>query len=97
MKQVLSLTILFCGLVFAAAAHALPDEYLQKDYDTCMGGEPTTKDPLRAQFCQCVREDMRSWTADQYAAVATEAQKSTAPPPAVAALAQKCMAQVQHM
>jgi hypothetical protein len=88
--------LILAGLcLFAAAAHAeqMPDNLLQKDYDNCMGGE---KDPQREQYCECVRNGMRSWTVDEYGNVATEAKNSSATPAAVEALAKSCLAQIFH-
>jgi len=94
MKNALCLLVFgFCALANAAHAEAIPEPYLQKEYDSCMGGD---KDPQRAQYCECVRNGMRSWTVDQYGAVATEAKEGKGTPDQVAALAKTCIAQVLH-
>ena len=77
-------------------AEAVPAEALDKDYEACLGGEAAAQDPQRAEYCGCVRDGMRGWDTDTYAAVAQQAQTATAaaPPQALADLAKGCIAKV---
>lgn len=86
----------FCCMAGVAHAELMPDEYLQKDYDNCMGGQTAHTDPQRGQYCECVRNGMRQWTVDEYGAIATEAKDTKGTPDQVAALAKTCISQALH-
>ncbi len=87
---------LFCVLMMIAApAYAeLPEEALNKDYQACMGGD---NDPERAEYCGCIRDQMRGWDLATYQALATQeaGAASGAPiPEKISDLAKTCMAKV---
>jgi hypothetical protein len=98
------MTLAFLGCVMAAPALAddtpMPDEYLQKDYENCMGGETPQSSPERAQYCQCIRDGMRHWTVDQYGSAATQLAQSQgkggSEPSSVLGLAKSCMQKALH-
>jgi hypothetical protein len=100
MIRVVLLLVLGLALL-PLSAKAMPDEYLQKDYENCMGGQSEQQVPDRAQYCVCVRDGLRQWTIDDYGAIATEAQQkqgqANAPVPVqVAALAKSCIDKILH-
>lgn len=75
------LRCIFLSLILtlaAATAHAeaIPEYALEKDFQNCMGGESPQKDPQRAEYCNCVRDGMRSWSLDEYGAIATQESKN---------------------
>ena len=74
MKNFCALTVVFVLAILPYAAHAeqIPDYVLQRDYETCMGGENPQQDIQRSQYCSCVRNGMRSWDADAYASLLLE-------------------------
>jgi hypothetical protein len=73
-----TLLILLCMGAFISAAHAdtVPEYALDKDFTACMGGETPQKDPQRAQYCNCVRDSMKSWSVQEYEQVASEGAKA---------------------
>lgn len=81
----------------SARAEAIPEYALDKDYQNCMGGDTAEKEPERAQYCNCIRDSMRSWDLDTYGAVAMEQSKSSnaqKTPQKIEDLARACIAKV---
>ena len=97
MYRSLLLAIVATGILIAAAqADPVPAAALDADYQACLGGLPAQADAQRVAYCGCVRDGMSGWDSSTYAAVAQQAQTATAsaPPAALASLAQGCIAKV---
>ncbi len=95
----LRIACLFLLLIFTASAHAepIPEFALDKDFENCMGGETAQKNPQRAAYCNCVKNEMRNWDLETYGALATEQSKAGNAqqiPKKIDDLAQGCIAKV---
>jgi hypothetical protein len=82
----------------ASAAHAgpIPEYMLQKDYENCLGGQTPQQDPERAQYCSCIRNGMRGWSEETYAALLIEQARTQTLPPQIEALGKACVEKVMH-
>ena len=86
----------FCWIAALAHAEALPPEVLNSEYQNCMGGESNAKAPMRANYCACVIDKMKSWTMEESLGLAQQIQGSQQPPDKIAALAKSCIDQVMR-
>lgn len=90
---IFALTVLL--ITTAAQAETVPEYALDRDYTSCMGGETAQKDPQRNEYCNCVRDGMRSWDLETYSSVAMEQSKSQNQPTAkIEELAKGCISKI---
>jgi hypothetical protein len=85
------------GCSFVAHAEVLPGYVLDKEFEACMGGTTMQQDPQRGQYCDCVRDSMRTMDVDSYAQAATEQSKAADPSKPTAkiqAIAEACLNKV---
>jgi len=94
MGKISFIAFLLALAALPARAEPIPDYVLNKDYENCVGTEASDKD--KVAYCQCVRDTMKkSWSLDDYGALAEEAIKNPKEPPArLQALAQACAEKV---
>jgi hypothetical protein len=81
----------------ALRAEPVPEDMLDHDYTACMGGETATTDSERNAYCNCVRDQMRTWDTDAYASLAMEqsrAQTGDQIPQKITDMAKYCIAKV---
>jgi hypothetical protein len=73
-----ALTVFVCLIVFVPAAYAesVPPTEMDTLTKNCMGGETPQQNPDRARYCQCMRDSMSSWSAEDFKEVAAESAKA---------------------
>ena len=76
MKKALTVFLCFLAFVSAAQAEPVPAYMLNKDFESCMGGESAQQDPERNQECNCLRDTMKGWTLDEYEGLLLEEAKT---------------------
>ncbi len=76
MKKIL--TFLFCLGAFIPAAHAenVPESERDALVKSCMGGESPQQDPQRAEYCNCMRDSTKDWSAEDFKQTADESAKA---------------------
>ena len=99
MKTTVATFALLFLTAFPAFAEAIPgyDAILQKDYNECMNGSTAQQDPQRNMYCNCVRDNMRTWTLDANGDViieGTKASNATEVQDKVQVIAKACIAKI---
>src|SRR6185312_6496341 len=77
-----------------AQAEPIPENVLNKDYVSCMGGQTASENRDRAQYCMCIRDNMKDWDLETYAKLAQQQSKMANPqdvPEKIQELARQCM------
>lgn len=97
MKFVFLLIALVCALAAIPANATVPDQYVDKEYESCAGNG---QDPKRNAYCACVRDDIRKWDMAEYDAMLEEMATSMlgggAPPEKMNNLAKSCTSKVMR-
>jgi hypothetical protein len=91
--------VVFLAVLAVPALAEIPSEILDQDYQSCMGGD--TKNATRAAYCQCVRDELKTWTEEDYTNATMQTMTPSADgkltmPDKLQALAKKCIAKTFH-